>query len=93
MLQPGWIYRYVPPIAVAHVQRPLVIAFGFVWAGLILGTSVLNLALTFMTSPRTVAAVMALWAPGSKVLLFAVQYLVFRAITRRAVIAILRAEA
>jgi intracellular septation protein A len=83
MLQPGWMYRYMPPIAVDRVPRPLVIAFGFVWAGLIIGTGALNLLLTFTVPARTVAGVMAVWAPSSKILLFAGQYLLFRAITRR----------
>lgn len=91
MLQPGWIYRYVPPIAVNRLPRSLVVAFGFVWAVLILGTGALNLALTFTVSARTVAGVMAIWAPSSKILLFVVQYLLFRGITRRRIIAALRA--
>ena len=90
MLQPGWMYRYVPPIAVEHLPRPLVVAFGFVWAGLIIGTGALNLFLTFTVPARTVAGVMAVWAPSSKILLFAGQYLLFRAITRRRIRAALR---
>ena len=92
MLQPGWIYRYVPPIATNRLPRSLVVAFGFIWAGLILGTGVLNLALTFTVPARTVAGVMAIWAPSSKILLFVVQYLLFRAITRRRIIAALREQ-
>jgi intracellular septation protein A len=92
MLQPGWIYRYVPPIAVDRLPRPLVVAFGFIWAALIIGTGILNLALTFTVSARTVAGVMAIWAPSSKILLFVVQYLLFRAITRRRIIAALREQ-
>jgi intracellular septation protein A len=92
MLQPGWLYRYVPPIAVNRLPRSLVVAFGFVWAALIIGTGLLNLVLTFTVSAKAVAGVMAVWAPSSKILLFVVQYLLFRAITRRRIIAALRAQ-
>lgn len=90
MLQPGWIYRYVPPIAVDRLPRALVVAFGYVWAGLIIGTGARNLFLTFTAAPRAVAAIMSVWAPGSKILLFVVQYLLFRAIARRRIMAAIR---
>ncbi len=85
MLQPGWIYRYVPPIAIGHIPRRLVIISGFVWAALIIGTGLLNLALVLTQTPRMVAIVMGLWAPTSKIALFAGQYLVFRAVARRSI--------
>lgn len=93
MLQPGWILRYVPPIAAAHLPRRLVVASGFVWAALIIGTGLLNLVLTLTMPARSVAQVMGLWAPCSKLVLFAGQYLAFRSMTRRAIGARLRAAA
>jgi len=87
MLQPGWMYRYVPPVATDHLPRKLVVGFGYVWAALIVGTGGLNLYLTFTASPQTVASVMSVWAPASKVALFAVQYLTFRRIARRSILA------
>jgi len=83
MLQPGWIYRYVPPIALGHIPRHMVIVSGFVWAALIIGTGVLNLALILTQTPRMVAIVMGLWAPLSKIALFAGQYAWFRSVIRR----------
>ena len=83
MLETGWMYRYIPPIAVDHVPRRLVIAFGYVWAVLIFGSGLLNLYLTFTASPQTVAKVMSLWAPGSKITLFLIQFFLMRAIGRR----------
>ena len=83
MLEKGWMYRYIPPIAVDHVPRRLVIAFGYVWAVLIFGSGLLNLYLTFTASPQTVAKVMSLWAPGSKITLFLIQFFLMRAIGRR----------
>lgn len=88
MLQRGWNLRYVPPIAVAHLPRRLVVASGHVWAVLIIGTGLLNLALTLTLPVRSAAAVMAVWAPASKLVLFAGQYLFFRAIVRRRIAAL-----
>jgi intracellular septation protein len=87
MLQPGWMYRYVPPIATDHLPRQLVVGFGYVWAALILGSGALNLYLTLTASPQLVASVMSLWAPATKIGLFAIQYGTFRAIARRSIIA------
>jgi intracellular septation protein len=92
MLQPGWLYRYIPPIATDRVPRGLVVLFGFLWAALILGTGAINLALTFTVPATAVARFMLWWAPLSKVALFAVQYAVFRGVVRRRIVAELRAE-
>lgn len=83
MLERGWMYRYIPPIAVDHVPRPLVVGFGYGWAALIFGSGILNLYLTFTAAPQTVAKVMGLWAPGSKIALFLIQFFLMRAIARR----------
>lgn len=90
MLQRGWIARYVPPIAIGHVPPRLVVASGYVWAALILGTGLLALAVALTLPARTAAAVMGIWAPSSKLVLFAGQYLSFRAIVRRRLLATLR---
>ncbi len=87
MLQPGWMYRYVPPIATDHLPRQLVVGFGYVWATLLLSTGALNLYLALTASPQVVASVMSIWAPASKIGLFAVQYGVFRTIARRSILA------
>lgn len=87
MLQPGWMYRYVPPIATDHLPRSLVVGFGFVWAALLFGTGGLNLYLALTAGPTVVAQVMTIWAPASKIGLFAIQYLTFRTIARRSYVA------
>ena len=87
MLQPGWMYRYVPPMATDHLPRNLVVGFGYVWAALIIGSGGLNLYLTLTASPRVVASVMSVWAPASKIGLFAIQYMTFRTIARRSILA------
>lgn len=82
MLKPGWMERYIPHVAAGHLPRKLVSGFERGWAALMLGTGVLNLALAFTVDARTAANVMAPLAIGSKVALFAAQYLLFRSIAR-----------
>jgi intracellular septation protein A len=82
MLRPGWMRRYIPRIADGHIPPSLITGFEYGWAALIIGTGLLNLGLTIMTSARMVASVMTIWAPASKLALFAVQYLLMRAIAR-----------
>ncbi|KRB46688.1 MAG: septation protein IspZ [Pseudomonadota bacterium] len=87
MLQRGWMGRYMPPISVDHIPQRLVVAAGYVWAGLMFVSAALNLILAFNAQPMTVVAVMAIWAPASKIVLFALQYMTFRQIARRGIIA------
>src|SRR5271156_5643162 len=41
MLKPGWMNRYLPPVAI-EVVPDLVRIFGFVWSGLMFSSAVLN---------------------------------------------------
>lgn len=82
MLKPGWMERYIPHVAAGHLPEKLVGGFERAWAGLMLGTGVLNMVLAFTVDARTAANVMAPLAIGSKVALFAAQYLLFRSIAR-----------
>lgn len=93
MLLPGWMARYIPPIAAGRIPRAMVTGFGFLWAALILGTGILNLLLAFSVPAVAVARFMALWAPLSKIALFAAQYMLFRAAVRRRIIAELHGSA
>ena len=58
MLRPGWMNRYLPPIAVAVVPD-LAYVFGFVWAGLMFGSAALNIALALTLDPVTWATTMS----------------------------------
>ncbi len=73
MLKPGWMNRYLPPIAVQTVPD-LAWIFGFVWAGLMFGSAVLNIALAMTLDPVSWSAIMSIWGIASKVALFLVQY-------------------
>lgn len=89
MLRRGWLGRYVPPIALAYLPVTTIVAFGYMWAALLLGTGLLSLVLIWTVLPRTVALIMGLWAPSSKLLLLAYQYSVGRNAVRRSIVSVL----
>jgi intracellular septation protein A len=82
MLRPGWMNRYMPPIAVQTVPD-IAWIFGFVWAGLMFGSAALNIALALTLDPVTWSAAMSIWGIVSKVVLFLIQYVTMRTIGMR----------
>ena len=82
MLRPGWMTRYLPPIAVQTVPD-LAWIFGFVWAGLMFGSAVLNVVLAMTLDPISWSATMSIWGIASKVALFLIQYVTMRTIGMR----------
>ena len=82
MLRPGWMNRYLPPVAVAVVPD-LAFFFGFAWAGLMFASAALNLVLALRLDPVTWSIAISAWGIASKVALFLVQYLVMSGIGRR----------
>ena len=83
MLRPGWMNRYLPPIAVQTVPD-IAYVFGFVWAGLMFASAALNIALALTLDPVTWSATMSIWGIASKIALFLIQYATMRAIGMRA---------
>ena len=77
MLKPGWMTRYLPPIAQQTVAD-LAWSFGFVWAGLMFFSAVLNIVLAMMLDPITWSAVMSIWGLASKAVLFVGQYVIMK---------------
>ena len=82
MLRPGWMNRYLPPIAV-EVVPDLAYGFGFAWAGLMFASAALNIALALTFDPVTWSLALSAWGIASKVALFLLQYFVMSAIGRR----------
>jgi len=82
MLKPGWMNRYLPPIAV-HLVPDLTWTFGFVWAGLMFGSAVLNVVLAMTLDPVSWSATMSIWGLASKVALFLAQYGLMRFVGMR----------
>ncbi len=81
MLQRGWMLRYLPPVAVKYGEGPMV-AFGYVWAGLMFVTAVANLV-TAIWFTAAWPLFLAAFPPVSKIALFAVQYVTVRHLTIR----------
>jgi intracellular septation protein A len=82
MLKPGWMNRYLPPVAIELVPDVAFI-FGFVWAGLMFFSAALNLIVAFSFSVVTWSAFMSIYAIVSKAVLFLIQYATMRTIGRR----------
>ncbi|MDR3511128.1 MAG: septation protein IspZ [Caulobacteraceae bacterium] len=77
MLRPGWMVRYLPPVAVEMVSD-LATVFGFVWAGLMFVSAVVNIVAALKLSPVAWGAFMSGYALVSKVGLFLIQYATMR---------------
>lgn len=76
MLKRGWMMRYLPPHAEGRGQN-VMIAFGYVWAGLMFATGAANLVVAILF-PAHWVAFMAVVPTVSKLALFGVQYLTVR---------------
>ena len=77
MLKPGWMNRYLPPVAM-EVVPDVAIIFGFVWSGLMFFSAVLNVIVALNFSVVTWASFMSIYAIVSKAALFMVAYATMR---------------
>lgn len=77
MMRPGWMNRYLPPIATENAPE-LGTVFGYAWAAMMALTAVANLALVAVGDPKLWAWFVGVVPLASKVVLFLVQYTVFR---------------
>jgi intracellular septation protein len=77
MLKPGWMVRYLPPVAM-EVVPDIAAIFGYVWSGLMFFSAALNLVLAFSLPVSTWAALMSTWGLASKLGLFLIQYATMR---------------
>src|SRR3984893_3907397 len=82
MLKPGWMNRYLPPIAM-EVVPDIAVIFGYVWAGLMFFSACLNLIVALNFSVVTWSAFMSVYAIVSKLLLFLIGFATTRTIGRR----------
>jgi hypothetical protein len=82
MLKPGWINRYLPPLAKAVVPDIAVIV-GFLWAGLMFASAAVNVFVAFNFSVVTWAWFMPLFGIVSKFVLFLISFAAMRGIGRR----------
>jgi len=85
MLKRGWMVRYLPPISQGRAE-PIMVRFGYVWAGLMFATALANLGVA-VAFPKLWPAFVAVVPMASKLALFAIQYLTIRAFVKRQIIA------
>ena len=79
MLKPGWMVRYLPPVAV-EIVPDVAKAFGYAWSAMMFFSAGLNLFLAFTLPAAARAASMSAWGLGSKLGLFLIQYATMRVI-------------
>ena len=79
MLKPGWMVRYLPPVAL-EVVPDIAAVFGYVWSALMFFSAGLNLVLAFSLPIAAWAAAMSTWGLASKLGLFLIQYTTMRLI-------------
>ena len=82
MLKPGWMNRYLPPVAIELVPDIAVI-FGYLWAGLMFFSAALNLVVALNFSVVAWSAFMSIYAIASKAVLFLIGYATMRTIAIR----------
>ena len=82
MLKPGWMNRYLPPVA-NEVVPDVALIFGFVWSGLMFFSAALNLIVALNFSVVTWASFMSVYGIVSKLGLFLIQYATMRYIGLR----------
>ena len=83
MLERGWMLPYMPPAGRGRVGDHVMIRWGYVWAGLMFATAALNAAFALMASFAVWSLFIAIFPLGSKIVLFAVQYVSVRAVAVR----------
>jgi intracellular septation protein len=86
MLKPGWMNRYLPGIARAVVPDVAVVV-GFVWAGLMFVSAMVNAFVALTCSVATWALVMPIFGVVSKLTVFLAGFAAMRFIGRRRVLA------
>jgi intracellular septation protein len=82
MLKPGWMNRYLPPIAI-EIVPDIAFIFGFVWAGLMFFSASLNLLVALNYSVVTWSAFMSIYGIVSKLALFLIGFATMRMIGAR----------
>jgi intracellular septation protein len=73
MLKPGWMNRYLPAVAI-EVVPDIAYVFGFIWAGLMFVSAVVNIWVATHYSLLVWTGFMSAYATGTKLALFLIQY-------------------
>ena len=84
MLKPGWMNRYLPAIA-QTVVPDVAVAIGYLWAGLMFASAVVNAYVALTFSVATWALVLPAYGIVSKVVVFLAGFAALRLVARRRV--------
>ena len=87
MLRHGWLTRYLPPIARDNLPESVMVGAGYAWALLMFVLGAANLIVATLLSFKAWAWFITFGAVGAKVVAFLAQYMVFRSIIRRKLMA------
>jgi intracellular septation protein len=87
MLRRGWMGRYMPEIVQRNVPAAVITATGYAWAVLMAALGLANLVIAVNFDFATWAWFVSFGAVGAKVVAFALQYVVFRTLVRRRLLA------
>ena len=87
MLRRGWMMRYMPEIVQRNVPEAVITATGYAWAALVAALGVANLVIAVSFDFATWAWFVSFGAVGAKLVAFALQYVVFRTLVRRRLLA------
>ena len=91
MLKPGWLNRYLPEIAKAVIPD-VAIVVGYVWAGLMFVSAMVNAFVALTFDVATWAMVMPIYGMVSKIVVFLGGFAAMRLIGRRRILAMPEAQ-
>lgn len=83
MLRPGWMARYLPPIALENLSRRFIVGAGYCWAAWMLTLALANLVVATTLSFQAWAWFVGVGMIGAKILGVLVQYAVARTLIAR----------
>jgi intracellular septation protein A len=83
MLRPGWMGRYLPPIAVENLSQRFIVGAGYCWAAWMFALAAANLVVAMNFSFQVWGWFFAIGLVGGKLLGVLVQYVVGRTIIVR----------
>ena len=83
MLERGWMLPYMPPAGRGRIPDSVMIAWGWVWAGLMFVTAALNVGFALLASFDQWSVFITVFPLVSKIVLFAVQFVALRGIAIR----------
>ena len=83
MLRRGWMLRYLPEIVERNVPEPTIVTAGYAWSALLAALGLANLFIALRLDFAIWAWFVSVGAGGAKLVAFALQYAVFRAIARQ----------